>query len=719
LKLLRARESVLWGLFCLAASAPLYGQAPDNLLQESRVQGIGVGGSSASLAGGLLPEGSKADSEDSVFFTTANSYVVVDLGRRVEVRGLALQGDNAAAYLLESSLDGFRWRPVWNVPTRFVGIGLPPMGLRTRHKTLAAPLVARYLRLRLASASATAESGAPVSRLWAVSQLEDNWPPALDYSRPRSRPPLFPRIDLSAATILSIFLASWALVVFTWLTASERRGEATAPRGASAAASDTYPTRKRLLLAATMLMAVLAWPNFMNFHWGSFYHPHEVFHYLLGARYPEELRYLRLYDCALIADAENSGGGGEAAPRLRDLSTNAVVSSGPVLGDPQRCLSRFTDDRWRDFREDVAWLKQRLPGERAWHGVFLDHGFNASPAWLILGRPLSGVFPLSDLSVTLLTFLDVALLLACALLLWRAFGFEAAALAVVFFCLNPIAFFRYTGGSLLRYDWFFWLVVGLVSLRRGNQKLAGFSLVYSTLLRVFPGAILLGLGIRIAAEIRAVGSLGALRRYRGLLIGAMLGLVIVMPLSLLAAGRGEAWNEFAANSAKHLQVESTNFMGLAPLLRTGSKLLGAGDEAALGSPETGGNAGAAAGSSAAMAAIRGLLVIGAVTLFFFATRGRPLWVSAVLAIGLIPLLTTLSNYYYVVLACYGALWPVSRRAGWTLAALSWATWLPMALLNQRELEYWTASLLTLVFVVAAMILVRRDSQAQLAEGLRW
>ena len=47
---------------------------------------------------------------------------------------------------------------------------------------------------------------------------------------------------------------------------------------------------------------VMVWLHGGAFHFGSFLHGWDTFHYYLGAKYFRELSYDRLYDCATVAD---------------------------------------------------------------------------------------------------------------------------------------------------------------------------------------------------------------------------------------------------------------------------------------------------------------------------------------------------------------------------------------------------------------------------------
>ena len=177
---------------------------------------------------------------------------------------------------------------------------------------------------------------------------------------------------------------------------------------------------------------------------------------------------------------------------------------------------------------------------------------------------------MTNRSVGLLALLDPLLLLGAWLLLWRAFGWRAACVALVFWGTNYPGRFYWNGGSFLRMDWLAAAMAGVALLKLGRPRLAGAALAFSTLLRIFPGALLLGLGVAAAWRFAKERNLKAVREELLVAQGAFLTALVVVPLSFLAAGgftsaRWSAWTEFAQNSRKHLATPLTNNVGLGTL----------------------------------------------------------------------------------------------------------------------------------------------------------
>ena len=87
--------------------------------------------------------------------------------------------------------------------------------------------------------------------------------------------------------------------------------------------------------------------------------------------------------------------------KIRDLHDNRLrwerAQDLPVAD----CRSRFSSERWEDFKFDTSWYRYRNGPER-WAEMQGDHGFNGTPVWVILGR-LVTARPMTDGGVTNIT----------------------------------------------------------------------------------------------------------------------------------------------------------------------------------------------------------------------------------------------------------------------------------------------------------------------------
>ena len=150
------------------------------------------------------------------------------------------------------------------------------------------------------------------------------------------------------------------------------------------------------LLMVCGLLAVLSWWNFGRFYHPRYLHLHDIYHYYIGSKYFPELGYTRLYTCTAAADIEDGAGSDMPTRWIRNLATNNLELASTIAIDPAICDPYFTPARWEMFRRDVAWFRARLSPD-LWNVIQLDHGYNASPAWGVLGRLLSSTGACLDL----------------------------------------------------------------------------------------------------------------------------------------------------------------------------------------------------------------------------------------------------------------------------------------------------------------------------------
>jgi hypothetical protein len=451
---------------------------------------------------------------------------------------------------------------------------------------------------------------------------------------------------------------------------------------------------RRGILAVLALVGLVAWPNLLNFHYPRAIHMWEMFHYYMGAKYFPELGYTRLYVCTLTVDSED---GIPLGPwPLRDLRANALVPAEELLEGAEECRSRFSQRRWEDFRHDARFFREALTpnGLAAVRG---DHGYNATPAWALLGGFLAGLSPASWTQIQLLALLDVVLLLAVFATIGRSFGFEAACLAIGFFSLNALAPFGWNGGCFLRYDWLFWLVLGVASLP-ARPALAGFALGSSALIRAFPVCAIAGLALKALLEAAGARSLKPLARHLRFAVGVGVSLVLFAWGPVLTTGSAGIWREFAANSAKHLATPTHNLVGLPAFLAYDRDAdLEVMTDPLLFDPYFPWRAHRMAAERNAGPS-RWAAVIGFLALLAVAVRRAPDRAAAVLGLGLVPMLLSVSCLYYVVLLLYALLAASSPWTGVGLAALAWITDVIAGSAMSLEGQYAWSSLAVVVFV---------------------
>jgi hypothetical protein len=488
--------------------------------------------------------------------------------------------------------------------------------------------------------------------------------------------------------------AALALLGTLWLAARlllERRGAL--GRGA-----------ERILDVGLLLLGVAAaaaWWNLFQFNYPMFGHPSETYHYYVGSKYFRELGYTRLYRCTALADAE-AGRDDTALRSLRNLETNAVEPAARSLADPQACKAHFTPQRWRDFARDVAWFRSRLPARR-WQRTQLDHGYNGTPAWGFFGWLLARTGTASDVQILALRLVDPALLVLAWALVGATFGWRTLCVALLFWGTNYPAQYGWVGGSYLRQLEVVALLAGLCLARRERNVAAGFLLCLAALVRIYPALLLAGPGLAAAARSLAARRLRLDRAERGLLLGGLLGLAVLMPLSVVGTGSARAWLEFAENSRVLLDTPLRNDMGLRTLLawEPGTRARDLSDPGLRDPYEPWKRA--RAESFAPRRPLFALLLAGYVGLLALAVRGQPLWVALVLAAGLVPMAVELTCYYAVVLVVFALLWERHPPVGIALCGLSAVGWAIVDRFHFFDEIFTWISLASVLFVLFATV----------------
>jgi hypothetical protein len=506
-----------------------------------------------------------------------------------------------------------------------------------------------------------------------------------------------------AALWLKVGLAALGLLVFAW--EERRRGSAT-----TGEAHDAVP---RSALVPTSLrpwqllggLGLLVYVNFGAFHFqGVFVHLWDITHHALGAKYFDELGYDGLYECLAVADLESEPGGADRleARQMIDLRTNQMATTTTILAHPARCRNRFSPLRWRAFVADVDFFRQRFP-PADWERLSGDHGFNASPAWVLSAHVLVGDDPITWNRLRALASVDLVLMGGAFALVLSAFGSGPTAIAAIVFGTYFPSRLWWTGGSLLRWDWLAALLSGVALCRRGRNLAGGACWGYAALVRVFPVFALAGVALALVATwVRGRASERALlRALLRVLVGAGLMAVLLVPTSAVVR-RPAAWRDFVANLKKHSSVPSPNRMGLATVLSFGRDHTSATLEQR-SATETEARPLRGQWEAAQAATLKrrwiiwvALAAIGLVVVAVAVTE-QPPWVAGLLGLLLCPLGPPLACYYYAFVAALPLLADRRREVGGMTLALALAS-LVLAKLSRRgfDEQYMAQSALVLV-----------------------
>lgn len=319
-------------------------------------------------------------------------------------------------------------------------------------------------------------------------------------------------------------------------------------------------------LEVCMVLALVAVPiyvNFTGFHGGqTFVHLHDVAHYYLGAKYYQELGYGDLYTAMLRAEAETHDDHFQAI-EARDLETYDRVHIRSLLEQSGPIKERFSPERWHDFKLDADRFRERLGPH---YGTFLlDHGFNPPPTWLLLGGPIANLVPAgSDAGLLAVTLIDPLLLVATFAVLAWSFNAEVALLALIQFCVLFGGGFGWVGGAFLRFPWLFCVAVGAACLQRRRHGMAGALFGIATMLRVFPGVLVLPLLVKAVAETWRRGRPSP-RHLRFFGVGAAVVLLSFAATALSPKGL-ERWQDFDTSLKTHMRNISPNVVGLTEAL---------------------------------------------------------------------------------------------------------------------------------------------------------
>lgn len=469
----------------------------------------------------------------------------------------------------------------------------------------------------------------------------------------------------------------------------------------------TVASTRRLDAALICLAAVAfgSWWNLGRFHFPNYWHRHELFHYFLATKYSDELGYTRLYDCVALAELEDAPGRELTTRWTRDLRTNEIVAGAPATRDRALCRPFFSDGRWREFTQDVLWFRGTVSPSK-WNQMQRDHGYNGTPVWTVVGRALANTGPATEARIVALTLLDPALLLVMWATVWWAFGWRVLAVALIWWGTNYPARFTYIGGGFLRADWLVLAIISVVLASRGRFFVSGLAFGVSTLLRVFPAFAALALIAGQLPRLRSSDARRALRPAVQFVAACVVTAAVLVPASGLivggdAAGAVETWTAFVENSRKHLSGYSTNRVGLKTAIAYDprSRFVDVGRDFYLDSP---GDTWQAARHRAfsERRILYWVIALGYLALLAGAVRGQPEWVSLVLGLGLIPILTNITCYYYGIFLAYAFLWPRQPWIGIGLCALSAYTCLVVAVLPTEEDVYAAISLGLVVYVFA-------------------
>ena len=413
------------------------------------------------------------------------------------------------------------------------------------------------------------------------------------------------------------------------------------------------------------------------------------FHYYVGSKYFDELGYFDLYPCSLVVLAERGlqlpNSQNDQARNLRSMELQPYET---IKETGQNCALRFGTERWQAFGDDVAFFVQKWP-DHLRRGTWQDHGYHPSPGWTLAGGWVANIFPVTNPgSAYLLSRVDRLLIISAFATVAWIFGLETACLIVLIWGTGCLWRYAWVGDAFLRHLWWISAIGGVAALKRGLPLIGGAALSCSTLLRLFPGALGLGYGLRAAQHLLVHRGLKA--RHKRFMGGAALAFGSIGLASLMVLP-SSAYSDFVIKISEFSSMTITNQIGVQVLAQWLS-------------PQ----------ASWVALSIHISILIAFFALFWRALRETEDWEAAALGACLIPLVTAPTNYYFSFFIAVALL--ASRRPTVGLVLLGAATaWNLNGLIFYQEYdEYRWASVIA---VAASFLVVVEVIRGKLNTGL--
>ncbi len=287
-------------------------------------------------------------------------------------------------------------------------------------------------------------------------------------------------------------------------------------------------------------------------------HSWEQFHFYLGAKYQREVGWFNLYPAALLADREtvNTMPG---IKTVRDITTFEQVPAEQALAHADEVKARFSPERWQEFKTD--WVSMTRTWPMNWEQALNDHGNSNSPAWALIAKPLTSIFPISHDGQSYLGWLDMLLMLGLWLFIFETFGARVAHIGLLMWATPPLVF-DYLAGSLLRWDWLFAVGLAACFIKRERWKLAGAFFGYAVATKLFPLFFGVALALKLAPTWLREKRLAPEHRTFALSTLATGALLVAVSSAVFGAS---AWPEYA----RRIQVAQTEkFYGIQYSLKT-------------------------------------------------------------------------------------------------------------------------------------------------------
>jgi len=225
---------------------------------------------------------------------------------------------------------------------------------------------------------------------------------------------------------------------------------------------------------------------------------YDLLHYYICAKYFDELGYYDLYPALILADSEHPDGRySDALRRYRAQSEKQGYLGRKSIPEAiergtQVRETRFSSERWQQFTEDFYHLQRDFNmSPDYWRRMMDDRGFNGTPVWLLIARPIASAIPVTYIKA--LCYLDVLwLLIALLVIRWAYDDWVPVLWCLLFSSVTYSLRWPMPGQVFLRFDWVAMMLICMGLLKKGKPLLAGMFAGVPGLLRIFPAIWMLG-----------------------------------------------------------------------------------------------------------------------------------------------------------------------------------------------------------------------------------
>ena len=166
---------------------------------------------------------------------------------------------------------------------------------------------------------------------------------------------------------------------------------------------------RRAGLALLLLLGVWSTGNYFRYDARTVqekYDTYDLMHYYLNAKYFDELGYYDLYPACMLADLENDGPHFKRQGSLYMAQNDAGHGRMPISHGVERGRKvreqYFSPDRWAAFEHDFLALQRTGPSQmndKLWRQMIIDHGYNGTPAWTVMARPIANLVPVESIKL--------------------------------------------------------------------------------------------------------------------------------------------------------------------------------------------------------------------------------------------------------------------------------------------------------------------------------